>query len=87
MAAKKKIDFEKSLADLEALVVAMEKGHLSLDESLKAFEEGVRLSRECQNALQEAEQKVEILLAKGESAPFNPDDAAPSQSPFAGKAP
>ncbi len=65
------LDFEKSLADLEALVSAMEKGHLSLDESLKAFEQGISLSRQCQQALKEAEQKVEILLNKtGQSQAF-----------------
>lgn len=73
MASKKKVDFEKSLADLEALVNAMEKGNLSLEDSLKAFEEGVKLSRDCQFALKEAEQKVEILLGKhDEPQPFNP---------------
>lgn len=76
MAAKKKVDFEKSLSALETLVVAMEKGSMSLDESLKAFEDGIKLSRECQMALQEAEQKVEILLSNGDSAPFEPMDNA-----------
>lgn len=76
MAAKKKIDFEKSLSALEALVAAMEKGSMSLDDSLKAFEDGIKLSRECQLALQEAEQKVEILLAKGDTAPFDPAEGA-----------
>lgn len=74
VAAKKKIDFEKSLSALESLVTAMEKGSMSLDESLKAFEDGIKLSRECQQALQEAEQRVEILLAKGDSAPFAPEE-------------
>lgn len=74
MAAKKKIDFEKSLSALETLVTAMEKGTMSLDDSLKAFEDGIKLSRECQMALQEAEQKVEILLSKGDTAPFEPAD-------------
>ena len=67
-----KVEFEKSLADLEALVNAMEKGNLSLEDSLKAFEEGVKLSRDCQQALKDAEQKVEILLGKdGQTQPFN----------------
>lgn len=63
--AKKKdetFDFEKSLAELEALVTAMEEGDLSLEESLKAFEDGIRLTRNCQAALQQAEQKVQILM-------------------------
>lgn len=69
MAAKKKaIDFETSLAQLEQLVTAMESGEMSLEESLKSFEQGVKLTRDCQQALQEAEQKVELLLqnSKGE---------------------
>lgn len=65
-------DFEQSLAQLEALVTAMEKGQLSLDESLKAFEQGIQLSRQCQQALSAAEQKVELLLNKnGHTQPFS----------------
>lgn len=63
MAAKRKSpDFEKSLSQLETLVVNMEEGNLSLEESLKAFEKGIKLTRECQTSLTEAEQKVQILL-------------------------
>jgi exodeoxyribonuclease VII small subunit len=63
MAAKKKIaDFEHALNELEELVSAMEKGDLSLEDSLKAFEKGVKLTRECQQSLRDAEQKVQILL-------------------------
>lgn len=58
------INFEKSLQELEALVEKMETGELSLEESLKCFERGVVLTRSCQQALQEAEQKVQILLEK-----------------------
>ena len=54
-------DFETALAELEALVEKMEQGDLSLDESLKQFERGVQLTRSCQQALKEAEQKVRIL--------------------------
>ena len=57
----KSIDFEKSLKQLEALVEKLEKGELSLEESLKQFELGVKLTRECQQALQAAEQKVSVL--------------------------
>ena len=53
---------EKSLQSLEAVVEKMESGDLSLEESLQAFEEGVRLTRDCQQALRAAEQKVRILL-------------------------
>lgn len=63
MATKKKtIDFEKALSELDRLVTTMESGEMSLEESLKSFEQGVKLTRECQQALQEAEQKVELLL-------------------------
>ena len=57
-------DFEAALAELEALVEKMEQGDLSLDESLQQFERGVQLTRSCQRALKEAEQKVQILLEK-----------------------
>jgi exodeoxyribonuclease VII small subunit len=67
------IDFERSLAELEAIVDKLEHGELSLDESLKQFERGVQLTRACQSALKEAEQKVEILLRKnGEPENFDP---------------
>jgi exodeoxyribonuclease VII small subunit len=59
-----KIDFETALRDLEELVDRLEQGDLPLEESLAAFERGVKLTRSCQTALKEAEQKVEILLKK-----------------------
>ena len=62
MAARKKsIDFENKLSQLEVLVGEMEKGSWSLEESLKAFEDGIKITRECQQALKDAEQKVEML--------------------------
>ena len=57
--------FEKALAELESLVERLEAGDLSLEESLKDFERGVSLTRACQKALAEAEQKVQILLSEG----------------------
>ncbi len=57
-------DFEGSLSELESIVDQLEQGELSLDESLKQFERGVQLTRVCQGALKQAEQKVEILLRK-----------------------
>ena len=57
-----KFDFEKALAELEELVESFEEGELSLEDSLKQFERGVALTRSCQKALSEAEQKVKILL-------------------------
>ncbi len=62
MTAKKSINLEKSLADLEAIVEELESGDLPLDKAMKKFEEGIKLTRGCQAALKEAEQKVEILL-------------------------
>ncbi|PKM21956.1 MAG: exodeoxyribonuclease VII small subunit [Gammaproteobacteria bacterium HGW-Gammaproteobacteria-14] len=70
-------NLEQSLDTLETLVERMESGELSLEESLKAFEEGVKLTRECQQALRAAEQKVKILLsADDEPTPFTTSDAA-----------
>ncbi len=69
-------DFEKALQELETLVEKMEQGDMSLEASLKAFERGIQLTRTCQQALAEAEQKVEQLLEKqGElkPEPFEPD--------------
>lgn len=57
----KKIEFEESLKQLETLVDKLEKGDLSLEESLKNFEQGVKLTRECRQALQTAEQKISVL--------------------------
>lgn len=56
--------FEDSLKGLEEIVEQLEQGDISLEESLKSFEQGVKLTRVCQKSLQEAEQKVQILLAK-----------------------
>jgi exodeoxyribonuclease VII small subunit len=57
-------DFETALSELEALVERMEHGDATLEASLKDFERGIELTRACQNALQEAEQKVQILVEK-----------------------
>jgi exodeoxyribonuclease VII small subunit len=59
---RKKVDLEKTLKDLETIVEELESGELPLEKSLKQFEKGVQLSRECQTALVEAEQKVKILI-------------------------
>ena len=55
------VDFEAALAELESLVEQMEGGNMSLDASLKAFERGIALTRQCQSALQAAELKVQAL--------------------------
>lgn len=61
------MDFEKKLSRLENIVEKMEAGELSLEDSLKLFEEGVKLSRECNTQLSDAEQKVKILMGFDES--------------------
>lgn len=55
-------NFERSIEQLETLVAAMEDGELSLEDSLEAFEKGIKLTRECQSALRQAEQKVQVLM-------------------------
>jgi exodeoxyribonuclease VII small subunit len=62
------VDFERSLAELEALVARLEQGDLPLDDALTSFERGVALTRQCQGALKAAQQKVEILLNHGGSS-------------------
>ncbi len=67
MARKKNLDFESSIEELEDIVENMESGELSLEASLKAFEKGIALTRECQKALNLAEQKVKILMSTNDS--------------------
>ena len=62
MSAAKKLNLEKALTDLEELVEELESGDLPLEKAMKKFEDGIKLTRGCQTALKEAEQKVEILL-------------------------
>ena len=72
------IDFEAAMAELEGIVERLEHGDLPLEESLKQFERGVELTRTCQTALRQAEQKVQVLNAKpgGEASleDFEPDE-------------
>ena len=65
----KKFDFNQGLEDLESIVRLMEAGDLSLDESLKNFENGIKLSRECNKALSDAEQKIITLTAENDYKP------------------
>ena len=78
MTAEKKINLENSLANLESIVEELESGDLPLEKAMKKFEEGIKLTRGCQAALREAEQKVEVLVqsAGGEEAlgPFDLED-------------
>ena len=71
---KKAVDFQQQLASLEGLVESLESGELSLEESLKSFEQGIKVARDCQAALKNAEQKVEMLMRQGDflvSQPFD----------------
>jgi exodeoxyribonuclease VII small subunit len=80
MAAKKKPDsFESKLDALEALVERLEDGDLPLEQSLKEFEQGIKLARECQGALKDAEQKVQILMQKHADA--RPEDYGAAGEP------
>jgi exodeoxyribonuclease VII small subunit len=78
MAAQKStakvVTFEQSLAELEQLVEKMEQGELPLEQALQQFERGIELARGCQNALQQAEQKVELLLEKNGQTDIVPFD-------------
>ena len=72
---EKTFDFEKNLHELEILVERLEHGERSLEESLKDFERGIALTRECQKALSMAEQKVEILTKKNGKDAIEPHKA------------
>ena len=62
MASDKPLNLEKALQNLETIVEELESGDLPLDKAMKKFEDGIKLTRNCQAALKDAEQKVEILL-------------------------
>jgi len=64
--------FEDSLAELEEIVSAMEQGDLSLEDSLSAFEKGVKLTKDCQKSLKSVEQKVNKLIAKNSDLEIEP---------------
>lgn len=74
---KKTVDFEESLKALEDLVVRMEQGDMTLEQSLEAFQKGIALTRECQNRLTEAEQQVNLLIEENDQfrlEAFEPDE-------------
>ena len=75
--AVKKQSFEQAMGRLEEIVMALERGECDLDESLKLFEEGAKLARSCNDMLDKAEQKVNILLNAhtGEEAPFESEES------------
>lgn len=78
MASKKAVPFEDNLAALESIVAQLESGELSLEDSLKQFEQGIALTRACQESLAAAEQKVQVLMSKNGEELLQPfaDDSA-----------
>lgn len=80
--------FEASLAELEKIVEQLENGDLPLEESLKLFENGVKLSRECRERLSDAERRIEVLMKDGDGK-LNLSELSPESSgdaePAAGK--
>lgn len=74
--AKKPLDFETALGELEALVEQLESGELPLEESLKAFEKGIALTRQCQESLKAAELKVKELTENDELVDLELDSDA-----------
>ncbi len=66
------VDFEAALAELEEVVARMEGGSLSLEESLAAFERGIKLARECQAALRSAELRIKALTQEGDELDLSP---------------
>ena len=65
---EKSLDFEKSLAKLEKIIEALEDGELPLNESIKTFEEGVKITKHCQELLAKAELKIQKLLEKDDGS-------------------
>lgn len=75
----KKLDFETALEELDTLVNSLEEGELSLEASLAAFERGIKLTRECQQHLADAEQTVSLLVGEGDELSLvNADSLNPS---------
>jgi len=74
------MDFEKKLGRLEEIVNKMEKGDLALEDSLKLFEEGVKLSRECHQKLNDAESKVKLLVSMDQNGVANTVNFTPEEN-------
>jgi exodeoxyribonuclease VII small subunit len=73
---KKQPNLEKSLGELEQIVEQLEEGDIPLEQALKQFEKGIKLSRDCQTALQTAEQRVQVLM-QDDLQDFADQDANP----------
>lgn len=78
MAKENNASFEDTMKNLQDIVQELEKGTLNLDDSVKKFEEGIELSKQCNEILEKAEKKINILIRKGEDEveelPFTPDE-------------
>lgn len=72
---KKTVDFETSLEQLEAIIENLEDGNLNLEESLKSFEKGIKITRDCQQALKNAEQRVRLLTTQPDGTVVSSDFA------------
>jgi exodeoxyribonuclease VII small subunit len=77
---RKKLNYEASVTELESLVNRLEQGDISLEESLKIYESGVLLTRDCQDALQAAEQKVQMLIQQSGQSNLVDFDKIPTES-------
>ena len=73
-------DFETALSELEQIVLRLEQGELSLEESLRQFERGVELTRGCQRALRRAEQKIQVLARNQDGEIVEQDFTAPDEN-------
>lgn len=73
-----KLSFEKAMEQLERIVQELESGDLSLEKALQRFEEGIQLSRQCTEILEESEKKISLLMEQADGTltpvPFDPDD-------------
>ena len=82
MSEVKAPSFEEALQQLEQIVQKLEKGELPLEESLKLYEEGIRLSRLCHGKLEEAEGKIEMLMKDARGEPILDKDGRPKTKPL-----
>ena len=80
VAKRKKLDYEAAVAELESLVEQLERGDITLEESLQLYERGVLLTRDCQEALQAADQKVQMLVKQAGNPTLVDFDADPDAS-------
>jgi len=76
------VTFEAALKQLEDIVQRLERGELPLEESLKLYEEGIRLSRLCHTKLEEAERRIEVLVKDAKGEPVLDESGQPKKAPF-----